>query len=350
MAAAVSRPLRRLAAEMERIGQFELDTPDRRGSVFREFSIMDQAVTGMKHSLRSFGRFVPRDLVRNMLASGQPAELSAGSRDLTVFFSDIAGFTSLAETLPPDELVAVMERYFAAMVREVKGTGGTVDKFIGDAVMAFWNAPQAVEAHPLCGVRTALRCRAVIASMTADDRADGSDDIDDVTRTAMRSLHTRMGLTTGTAVVGNVGTAERMNYTAMGDTVNLAARLEALNKAYGTEVLVSQSVRDACGDAIVFRAVDVVAVKGKTLGVGVYEPLAEAADATDEQIALADACERALSFYMIRAFDRAVTAWDAALEARPDDPVAIRMAARALAYVADPPPKDWDGTHVMTRK
>lgn len=344
LAATVSRPLRRLAREMERIGQFELDTPPRRGSVFHEISVMDQAVTGMKHSLRSFGRFVPRDLVRSMLASGQPAELSAQSRELTVFFSDIAGFTTLAETLPPDELVSVMERYFAAMVKEVAHTGGTVDKFIGDAVMAFWNAPQAVGGHPLCGVRTALRCRAVIARMTADAGGDGASG------GAMGSLHTRMGITTGPAVVGNVGTTERMNYTAMGDTVNLAARLEALNKAYGTEVLVSQAVCDACGDAVVFRPVDVVAVKGKTLGVGVYEPLAEAADATDAHGALAAACERALGFYMVRAFDRAAAAWDAALAARPGDPVATRMAARARAYAADPPPADWDGTHVMTSK
>ncbi|HEY1956516.1 MAG TPA: adenylate/guanylate cyclase domain-containing protein [Polyangiaceae bacterium] len=327
----MAQPLASIAHEMERVGRFEIDDAQQPPSRFTEINAMLVALGAMKGGLRSFAAYVPRDLVRAVVASGEGAVLGGKTKELTIFFSDLAGFTTLSETLAPEALVELLGGYFDEMTRIIQSHGGTVDKFIGDAIMAFWNAPGDVPNHAERACRAALACQAKLDAMR---RADAR----------LAGLNARIGLATGKVLVGNIGATDRMNYTVMGDTVNLASRLEGLNKAYGTPVMASETTFAKAG--VLARAVDVVAVKGKALGVRVYEPRADGAN----EKKFCDACGRALDLYLARKFEDAARAWDEALAIHADDEAAKTMKARALAFAAAPPPADWNGTNVMHEK
>jgi adenylate cyclase len=266
LARRVSGPLTNLAREMAQVGDFRLDEEAPRWSMFREIEMMNTALAKMKGGLRSFAQYVPRDLVRAVLASGQDASLSGEVRQLTVYFSDLAGFTTLAESKAPDELVHFLGEYLDDMSTIIAGERGTVDKYLGDGIMAFWGAPQPLTDHAARACAAALRCQKRLAEYAARGTP----------------LHTRIGIATGDVLVGNIGSTERMNYTVMGDTANLASRLEGLNKQFGTSLMISEGTFEAAKDKIVARPLDVVAVKGKSQGVRVYELLALASDTGPE--------------------------------------------------------------------
>ena len=341
LAGRVSRPLERIAGEMEAVGRFELERPALpESSFFREIALMQRALGSMKNGLRSFASFVPRDVVRAMLASGQKAELGGQVRELTLFFSDLAGFTTLAESLEPSELVQRLGRYLEVMTRTLGEGGGTVDKFMGDGIMAFWGAPAGDPRHAEHACRTALACQRALARLANEPGLAW-----------VGETVTRIGLATGHAIVGNVGTSERMNYTAMGDTVNLASRLESLNKQYGTRVMAEEGVVREAGDALIARPIDVVAVKGKARGVKVYELLAFDGDEGAERAReIAHTAEQALEAYLARDMRSAIVKWRALLELVPNDAAAAAMIERAEGYLASPPPGDWTGVHVATSK
>jgi adenylate cyclase len=280
---------------------------------------------------------VPRDLVRSVLASGREARLEGEVRELTVFFSDIAGFTTLAETRTPRELVELLGGYLDEVTTIIADEQGTVDKFLGDGVMAFWNAPADTPGH------AALACEAAIRIQRRLVAADF----------AGTTLTTRIGLATGEVLVGNIGSHERMNYTVMGDVVNLASRLEALNKQYGTGIMIAESTYRAAADRVVARPVDVVAVKGKHRAVRVYELLGLAGDTgadIDAARRLAQQCEDGLDRYLARDFTAAAAAFEAVLARFPDDGPATRFVARCRACLAQPPPDGWDGVFHATEK
>jgi adenylate cyclase len=337
----VSDSLRVIADELGRIGNFELEeTKLPRSSLVREVNDMAEATDAMKSSLKSFGRYVPKDLVSEMLRTGTEAVLGGEKKELTMLFSDIAGFTSIAETMEPDELVELLADYLEAMSGCIKDEHGTVDKFIGDAIMAFWGAPRELEDHAARACRAALSMRATLKRLQAEWEESGRP-----------HLHTRIGVNTGDTLVGNIGAPERLNYTVMGDAVNLASRLENLNKAYGTRILCGDETKKAAGGGFVFRPVDWVAVKGKKQGILIHELLGEADDVDDATRNAAEKYAKALDLYREREFDEAADGFDAANEAfGGDDGPSKTMAARARGYVEAPPPDDWDGTFVMTTK
>jgi adenylate cyclase len=332
LAQTIARPLARIAGEMERAGNFEIDegAPPAK-SRFTEINAMDRALLAMKGGLRSFGAYVPRDLVRAVLASGDRAVLGGKTKELTIFFSDLAGFTTLSETMKPDQLVELLGGYFDAMTQVIQSRGGTIDKFIGDAIMAFWNAPGDTPEHAARAVEAALACQAKLDEMRKTDER-------------LAGLKARIGIATGDVLVGNIGASDRMNYTVMGDCANLASRLEGLNKAYGTPIMMSEPTFEAA--KVCARPIDVVAVKGRVKGVRVYEPLAKS-DSNDKFAAI---CARALDAYLARDFAGAAKTWDEALALRPNDDASKTMKARALDYAKQPPPSDWSGAHVMTEK
>ena len=329
LAGAVSRPLVQLADEMAEIGQFHLEPRPERHSLFREIELMNEALARTKGGLRSFAAYVPRDLVRSVLASGHEAVLEGDVEELTVFFSDIAGFTTLAESMTPEALVELLGGYLDEATRVIAEHHGTVDKFLGDGIMAFWGAPEKLADH------AALACEAAVKMQRA---LRGS------------SLRTRIGLATGQVLVGNIGSHERMNYTVMGDAANLAARLEGLNKQYGTSIMISETTWLAAKDRIVARPVDVVAVKGKQQAVRVYEVLGLASDADDRSSAIARHAETGLDSYLARDFTVAIGAFEKVLELRPDDAPARRFIDRCRTYAAAPPPPEWTGVHHATEK
>jgi adenylate cyclase len=200
--------------------------------------------------------------------------------------------------------------------------------------MAFWNAPEALADHPARACAAALRSYRCVVELAAKGVP----------------LAVRIGVATGDVLVGNIGSHERMNYTAIGDAANLAARLESLNKQYDTSVMIAESTRLAAGDAIVARPVDVVAVKGTSRGVRVYELLALAGDDDDGARALAATSTVALDAYLARDFAKAAAAWDDVLALRPDDRAATMMRDRARAFATSPPDAEWTGVTIATEK
>jgi adenylate cyclase len=194
---------------------------------------------------------VPKRLVQQLVESGTALRLGGARREVTVMFTDIEGFTNIAERADPEQLMLHTSHYLAALSDAVMAHGGTVDKFVGDCVMAIWNAPADDPDHVAHACAAALACRA--ANRVVNEA---------FAREGWPAYRTRFGLHSGEAVVGNIGSADRMSYTVLGAVVNLAARLESLNKDYGTEILVSEAVADRVADRFAFRYVDTVRPKG----------------------------------------------------------------------------------------
>jgi len=334
----IVRPLRALEADMARVRHLDLEGDLVLESRFREIVRMRDAVLGMKSGLRSFRKYVPTDLVRELIRDGQEAELGGRRAELTVFFSDIAGFTALAESTTPEGLAADLADYFDLMTRTILESGGTVDKYIGDAVMAFWGAPTARPDHAAAALRAALLLRGRLAELNAERGRRGRPPI-----------HTRIGLATGEVMVGNFGYAQRLNYTVMGDTVNLASRLEGLNQHVGTTVLCSAATARAAGAGAITRLLGVVAVKGKREGVRIHEPLATAAEAP-ALAARATAWNAAFERYLARDFAGAAPVFAAWLQDCPEDEPAARLVAQCRELAAHPPGPEWNGTVVMNSK
>jgi adenylate cyclase len=338
LASRIARPLADIAGEMEQVGQFRVEDRPPRPTVFTEIAMMDGALARMKKGLRSFSSYVPRDLVRSLIASGQEAVLAGEVKQLTIFFSDIAGFTTIAETMSPDALVKLLGGYFEETTRIIAAKHGTVDKFIGDGIMAFWGAPEDNSEH------AALACEASVLYQRRIDELKAAGE------PWAQHLQARIGLATGEVLVGNIGSPARLNYTVMGDTVNLSARLEGLNKAYGTRILVAEATYEAARSRVIGRAVDVAAVKGKARGVRLYELLCLVTDEDPQARALSELCERALDAYLRRDFTAAIATWREVLALIPGDGVAEVMIERAEQFLAQPPPKDWSGVHVVHEK
>jgi adenylate cyclase len=334
LARRISKPLVGIAGEMTKVGEFRIEDGPPARSVFREIEMMNVALVRMKSGLRSFARYVPRDLVRAVVASGQPAELAGDTRELTVYFSDLAGFTQLAESRTPDELVKLLGEYFEGMSEIIAAEQGTLDKYLGDGIMAFWGAPLPLPDHAARACTAALRCHRRIRELE------------------VRGVHLamRIGIATGDVLVGNIGSPERLNYTVMGDTANLASRLEGLNKQYGTQLLITEATFEQARGAIVARPLDVVAVKGKVRGVRVFELLALASDGDADAEALAADATTALDAYLARRFDEAIAAWDRVLARRPGDRAAEVLRTRAAGLIASPPGPDWTGVTIATEK
>jgi adenylate cyclase len=330
-----------ISDEMDRIGRFELsDRKLAKRSLIFEVNAMSDATDRMKSSLRSFGRYVPRELVQDLLQSGNEAVLGGEKRVVTTLFSDIAGFTSLSETMEASALVAELGEYFGRMSDTVREHHGTVDKYIGDAIMAFWGAPRALDEHALWACRCALTMRDRLNAMQAEWARQGRP-----------AIAARIGINTGEAVVGNIGSPERMNYTAMGDAVNLASRLEGLNKSYGTGILLGQSTAALVAEQMVLRPLDFVAVKGKAQAVLVFELLGENGQVGEAQRRAAELYRAALQLYRARNFSAAETQFLEVFAALGRaDAASQKLAERCKEFMHEPPPDDWSGEYVMLEK
>ena len=335
----VSSPLTVISDDLERVGGFELSPRPMPRSMIQEIAIVGDSVDRMKASLRSFGRYVPTDLVRGLLSEGQEARLGGKVKNLTLFFSDVEGFTTLSENMIPQSLVEVLGEYLHVVTRVISSCRGVIDKFVGDGIVAFFNAPHDDPDHALNACVCALGVQEALQSKRPQWKAAGSPD-----------FRTRIGLHTDDVVVGNIGTPERFSYTVIGDGVNLAARLESLNKIYGTWILVSEKTQTVVRDDFEWRRVDRTAVKGRVAGEFVYELLGENRRVDESLLRARDQYEAALDAYFERRFEEAARGFRVAAQLRPGDRAALTLLGRAETYVAVPPPANWDGTFVQTQK
>jgi adenylate cyclase len=334
----IARMLVSLTAEAEALRALDVSRPAPMDSGLAELDRLGDGMRQMKHALGVFGVYVPRDLVRQLLSAGTEVRLGGEKRQVTVMFSDIQDFTTISETMEPEELMRIMSGYFEAVTTELLQSQATIDKYIGDAVMALWSAPRRDLAHALHGCQGALRARLVGTVLSQRQMARGK-----------ARLRTRFGLHSGPAVVGNVGSSDRMSYTAIGATVNLAARLEGLNKVYDTEILVSDATARGAGSSFVFRSVDLVLPKGTTEPVGIQEliGLARARGAEDaalladrELVARLPVWEEMIRCYRAGQFEAAAAALDRFGGAGADGLAAL-YAERIGRLRATPPGEAW---------
>jgi adenylate cyclase len=335
----VAAPLEQLAKETEGIGRLEVEPLPVVHSLVTEVDRLAVTMEETRTSLRSFQKYVPTDLVRLLLSSGQEAKLGGENRTVTIYFCDLADFTSISETLSPQGLVQLLSDYFDAFSGQILASGGTVDKYVGDAIMAFWGAPVATPNHALAACTTALRNQATLRELRRKWQAEGKP-----------LLFARIGIHMGEVVVGNIGSPARLNYTVMGDAVNLASRLEGLNKYYGTEILISEIVYLDTQAAVVARPLDWVSVKGKTQAVLVYELLGLKGEVDKAGAEIVELSREGLARYRARDWAEAIRIFEQVLQARPDDVPAKMIIARCRDYEATPPPDGWDGVHHMYQK
>jgi adenylate cyclase len=254
---------------------------------------------------------------------------SGEERTLSIMFADIRGFSTISEKLSPQKIVQLLNRYFTTMTAIIKKRSGTVDKFIGDSVMSFWNAPTHVHAHQKVAVQAALDMQESLVRLNDEIRPEFGVDID-------------MGISVhcGATYVGNIGSKGTINYTIIGDSVNIASRLERLCKRYGVGILVSDDVRQACGSEFVFRYIDATNLRGKKNPVRVYSPMRKKdAAAVKDELA---AWDSAMSFYTKGDFTAALEIFDRLLSERPDSVLYQTFSARAGKLIVDPP-LDWSG-------
>jgi len=336
----VGRGVKALVASTEDMRRFRFD-PSPAASPFAEVRAALASVERAKTALRAMVKYVPVDLVRKLYDSGRDPVLGAELCEVSVMFTDIADFTTHAESLSPAALAQTLGRYLDVATRSVEAHGGTVDKFIGDALMVLWNVPSPTPQHPVAACRAALACASATSVLVRSEwwQMQG-----------LSPWRTRFGIHCDRVLVGNFGAPARLNYTAMGDGVNLASRLEGLNKIYGTTILVSGDVREQVGEAFVLREVDRVAVKGKYRAVSIYELVGHAGDPVVEARRPALAVfERALHAAFARRFTDALEILTTSPALQDDGPT-HELRRRLETWLRAPPPADWDGTWTATSK
>ena len=334
--ALIADPLARVVEEIRHVESFALDKVRYHPSRLAEISSLSGAIAEMANGLAAFRKFVPADLVRLLLSQGIEAEPGGTIRDLTVMFVDIAGFTGLSERMG-DRVVPLLSSYLDLASEIIVANGGTIDKFIGDAVMAFWGAPGAQADHALRGCRAALALR---------DAIETSDLVDDLGN----PLQIRIGINSGRMLVGNIGSELRLNYTVIGDAVNVASRLEGANKHYRTRILIGVETKRLAEVCVATREIDNIAVYGRAEGLAVYEliDLAEIVNARD--LRWIEDYQAGLAAYRRRDFANAIDRFEAVLHHNPHDGPSALMLERCKSLVQPGADENWSPVAVLESK
>ena len=255
----IAAPLIKVVNEIRHVERFDLDKVQRHPSRLTEIENLSGAIGDMAQGLAAFRKYIPADLVKRLISDGNGARLGGAIRPMSVMFIDLAGFTGMSERLG-DRIIPLLSRYFDSVSAQIQNQNGTIDKFIGDAVMAFWGAPSPNPDHAVDCCRAALACRrAMEEAGLVDDRGE--------------PVKIRIGINSGDMLVGNIGSEVRLNYTVIGDAVNIASRLESTNKVYGSTIIIGPETRRLAGERIVVRELDRLAVYGRAGGLQIYELL-----------------------------------------------------------------------------
>jgi len=260
----ISTPIVTLSKEIDKMKHLDLTSEMRVKSNIKEIILMDASIAALRNGLRSFARYVPRRIVKQLIEKGEEISLGGEKRQITVFFTDIAGFTSFSEANSTDNVMAFLTEYFDALSKLIIKEEGIIDKYIGDSIMAFWGAPMEIPDHAIKACRAALRCQAFLTGFNKKRKEEGKPE-----------LVTRIAINTGTVIVGNIGTQERMNYTVIGDTVNAAAHLQQTNKIYHTKIIVTEETLNMTNHQFLARPLDIVAPTGKKTKIKIYELIAQ---------------------------------------------------------------------------
>ncbi len=308
------------------------------GSIL-ENAMLLKNISEMERNIRNvFSKFVPAEIIDDMAGKNRSSGLLAGEkRNVAVLFSDIRSFTEISEHNKPEDVVAFLNRYFETMAGAVIRHGGTIDKFIGDAILAVFGAPKAYENNAERAVNAAFD---MLRSLSGIDTGG--------LVIPGKGLDMGIGIHEGDAIVGNIGSRDRYDYTVIGDTVNLASRLEGLTKLYNSHIIVSESIRDRLKDRLMFREIDIVRVKGKDIPTTIYKLENVRKNFFTDEI-MRD-FNKAMSMYRIKNWETAVEYFNKVLEKIPDDYISAMYIERCGEFTKTPPPPDWDGTLNLTSK
>jgi adenylate cyclase len=298
----------------------------------------------------SFGTYISPELIDEMYESGQEPELGGEEGYHTAFFTDIQSFSAFSEKLSASDLVSLLNNYLTEMTDILMENNGTLDKYIGDAIVAFYGAPLDLKDHELMACRTAIKMQERLAVLREQWQAEG-----DRWPEIVHHMQNRIGINTGQMVTGNMGSDSRMNYTMMGDTVNLAARLESSAKQYGVYIQIADSTYESVKDQVVVRALDFVKVMGKEEPVKVFELISETDQEPEPYKKILPAFHEALGHYFNQDWDMAIEAFKAAdaleemFPGRKTNPSRIYI-PRCEHFKVNPPGDDWDGVWTLTSK
>jgi len=334
----IATPLSRVVGEIRHVESFALEQVRRHPSHLKEIASLSGAIAEMASGLSAFSRFIPADLVRLLVQQGVEAKPGGTVRELTVMFIDIVGFTGLSERMG-DRIVPLLSRYLDTMSENIVAHGGTIDKFIGDAVMAFWGAPTSQPDHAVRCCRAALACRAAIeASGLADDQGN--------------PLQIRIGINSGSMLIGNIGSELRLNYTVIGDAVNVASRLESANKIFGTSLLIGEATERLAHGALVTREIDSIAVYGREEGLSVHELIGMAGAMRAEEHAQSwiESYQRGLARYRARDFAGAMRDFSLVLDLRLGDRPAKAMLERCERLLQLDATENWSSVAILRSK
>ncbi len=342
----ISRSVRRLlegtrAVEAGHLDQsIDVTTVDEIGQLAGAFNRMVVQLRDNQRIRETFGKYTDPRVVEGLIDRPNLTAAEGQRRVTTVLFCDLKGFTNLSEGMTPQGLVKVMNCYLSIMSEPIRTNRGIIDKYIGDGIMAYWGPPFVDEAdHARFACLAALEMIERIVTLRQE-----IPELLGVRGTPMETCDLRIGLATGEALVGSIGSDIMMSYTVMGDVVNLASRLEGGNKAYGTRNLVSERTIAAAGATVEVREIDQVVVAGHTHSELIFEILGRNGELTPQQVALRDRYQEGLAAYRQRRWDDALAKFSASLEAMPGDGPSIAMLKRIEGLTANPPPQDWDGS------
>jgi adenylate cyclase len=334
----IGAALARLTQNLRQLEDFKLDSIMAIPSHISELRQVSAATLRMSASLASFNKYIPTELVRSLFAQGIEAELGGERRVLTILFMDVADFTGISERLG-DRIIDFLGDYLSEMSSQIQSQGGTIDKYIGDAIMAFWGAPVPAEQHALLACRGALACRARLTDLR--DARRGSD---------LPAIYARIGLNSGEVLVGNVGSRDRLNYTAIGDAVNVASRLEALNKRFGTDIIIGESTYMAARDHLLVRPLGRIAVYGKAIGIEVYELLGLKDPADYRKPPWLALYDEGYAAMRRRDWESATARFQEVIAEQGRDQVSARMIERIEHFKKVPPSPDSDDLLVLDSK
>lgn len=337
----VTEPLNQITRELEEIGalQFPEDHLEFKSNI-REIARLEASVRKMKASLLSFSRYVPKRLLRRMLAMGGEAKLGGKLRRITVQFTDLAGFTQMSESLTPSEAFDELHEFLEIISRELHMRSGITSSFTGDGTLGLYNAPDDVPDHETKAIEAAL------ATVEALDMCNARRQL-----SLKNQLHARIGINTTEALVGNLGTSERFGYTAIGDGVNLASRLEGLNKLYGTQILAGSECRESTKESFDWRMIDRISVMGRNQPEEIYEPLGRKGETSALRLQVASLYETAMGHYFAGDFALSIEAFEAAADEFPDDgPTAVMLQRCRKFLKSERPLSVWDGVFVAPFK
>ncbi|MBI3450598.1 MAG: HAMP domain-containing protein [Acidobacteria bacterium] len=342
IARSVTRPVLRLAEGARRVekGDYSqrIDIPqqDEIGHLAASFNEMVKGLEEKDRVRNLLGKVVSPEIAHRLLSAG--VELGGEEREVTILFADVRNFTPLAEGRSPQQVVSLLNAYLTRMSRVVEENGGVVDKYVGDALMALFGAPIAHEDDPARAVRAALGMARALEELNEELKRDG-----------LPALAIGIGVNTAEVVVGNMGSTTRLNYTAIGDGVNLASRLEGLTKVYGVPILVSEATRDKAA-GFVYREIDRARVKGRAAAVTMHQPLGEERDVDAAALVRLKGYHEALAEFRRREWAAAREKLEALGNATPHERLYHLYMERIAGFAAEPPPADWDGAHSHTEK